>query len=38
LINIEEDYYKREAGYFVGDGIEEGVNYALREATFLVFV
>ncbi len=37
-ISIQAYYYKRELGYFVGDGVEEGVNYALREATFLVFV
>ena len=37
-INIQAYYYKRELGYLVGDGVEEGVNYALREAAFLVFV
>jgi hypothetical protein len=37
-INIQAYYHKLERGYFVGDGVEKGVNYALREAAFLVFV
>jgi hypothetical protein len=37
-INIQAYYYKRELSYFVDDSVEEGVNNALREATFLVFV
>jgi len=37
-LNVQAYYHKWELCYLVGDGVEEGVNDALREATFLEFI